>query len=221
MRLASVALIPLIGLSTSVPLGSSPAPSPPTPVSARLAHARQATRTFVVADSGNEVRYRVREQLAGIDFPNDAVGKTTAVSGGIAIGADGKPVPDGSKFIVKLDSLTSDRDRRDGYLRRRTLETEQYPTVELTPTALKGVTLPIPATGSRTMELLGDLTIRGVTRPTSWKVSARFEAGRITGSASTSFAFTDFQLTKPRVASVLSVADTIHLEYDFTLVPKR
>ena len=37
---------------------------------------------LVVAPEGNEVRYRVREQLAGFDLPNDAVGATGHVTGG-------------------------------------------------------------------------------------------------------------------------------------------
>ena len=36
---------------------------------------------YTVATDGNEARYRVREQLLHHDMPNDAVGKTTAISG--------------------------------------------------------------------------------------------------------------------------------------------
>lgn len=60
--------------------------------------------------------------------------------------------------------------------------------------------------------------MRGVTRPTVWQVTARYDRGRIMGSARTAFTFADFDLTQPRVPVVLSVADTIRLEYDFTLV---
>jgi hypothetical protein len=56
-----------------------------------------------------------------------------------------------------------------------------------------------------------------VTRPTTWNVTARFNGNQITGSATTAFTFADFELTQPRVPVLLSVADTIRLEYDFTL----
>src|SRR6186997_1125658 len=88
-----------------------------------------------VAASGNEVRYRVREQLAGFDLPNDAVGATSEVSGGIAFDAKGNIAPASSKFVVNVGTLKSDKDRRDGYVRGRVLETTQFPTVELAPTA--------------------------------------------------------------------------------------
>jgi len=42
----------------------------------------------------------------------------------------------------------------------------------------------------------------------------------VTGTATTAFPFSEFGLTQPRVPVVLSVADTIKLEYAFSLVPK-
>lgn len=176
-----------------------------------------ATR-YVVASAGNEVRYRVHEQLAGFDLPNDAVGKTSAVLGAIAFDADGQLLPAESRFVVDAATFVSDRDRRDNYVKSRLLQAEQFAQIALVPTELRGVTLPLGSTGSSHFELLADLTVRGVTRPTVWRVSARVNDGRVSGTASTRFVFDDFQMEKPRVRSVLSVADTIALEYDFTLV---
>ena len=176
---------------------------------------------LVVAPDGNEVRYRIREQLAGFDLPNDAVGATSQVSGGITFDAKGNLVPASSKFVVNVATLTSDKDRRDGYVRGRLLTTSQFPTVELVPTALRGLTLPMPTSGSKAFQLVGDLTVRGVTKPTTWQVDAKFDDGRVNGTAATSFLFSDFGLTQPRVPVVLSVADTIRLEYTFSLAPKQ
>ena len=176
---------------------------------------------LVVAPQGNEARYRVREQLLGVDFPNDAVGATTAISGAIALDEKGNVVPGESQIVVNVTGLKSDKERRDGYLQRRTLETEQHPNVVLAPKTLRGVTLPLPKAGTRTIELTGDLTVRGVTRPTTWKGTAKFENGMVTGGVTTVFKFTDFELAKPQVRSVLSVEDDIKLEYDFTLVPEQ
>ena len=176
---------------------------------------------LVVAPDGNEVRYRIREQLAGFDLPNDAVGATSDVTGGIAFDGKGQLVPASSKFVVNVATLKSDKDRRDGYVRGRVLETSQFPTVELAPTALRGLTLPVPTSGSKTFQLVGNLTVHGVTKPTTWQVDAKFDGTRVSGTAATAFAFSDFGLTQPRVPVVLSVADTIKLEYTFSLVPKE
>ena len=174
---------------------------------------------YVVAPTGNEARYRVREQLAGFDLPKDAVGATKAVTGQIVVGADGNVVKDSSKFVVKLSEMKSDQTRRDNFLRRSTLETTKYPDAELVPVALEGLLLPIQPGSSQTFSVRGELTVRGVTRPTTWQVTARAEGNDVVGTAATAFTFKDFNLEQPRVPVVLSVADTIRLEYDFRLMP--
>lgn len=173
---------------------------------------------FVTAPEGNAARYRVREQLVGLDLPNDAVGETKAVSGVISADKNGSLIPAESKFTVDVSNLVSDKSRRDGFIKRRVLETEQYPTVTLVPTSIKGLSLPLPTSGSRSFDLIGDLTVRGVTHPTTWKVDAQFAPGGISGKAATAFTFKDFAIDQPRVPVVLSVADTIKLELDFSLV---
>ena len=175
---------------------------------------------FTVAPEGNEARYRVREQLARLDFPNDAVGATSKIEGGITVRTDGTVVREESRFVIDLESLRTDSERRDNYVRRRTLETETYPTAVFVPTELRGLSFPLPASGEATFQIVGDLTIRGVTRPTTWEVTARFEEGAVAGLAKTQFTFDDFQIAKPRVASVLSVADEIRLEYEFRLLAR-
>jgi polyisoprenoid-binding protein YceI len=190
-------------------------------VAAHSAGDSSVTVRYEVAGTGNVARYRVREQLVGRDLPNDAVGETGRVSGAIAFDESGAVVPGESRFVVGTDAFKSDSDRRDGYVRRRLLEAEQFPTVELVPTALAGLPANIlsgTVAGPVTFTLTGQLTVRGVTRPTTWTVTARTSGNQVTGTAATTFTFEEFTLTQPRVAVVLSVADTIGLEYDFTLV---
>ena len=185
------------------------------------AGAPAAALRLVVAPTGNEARYLVQERLMGRDLDNDAVGVTSDVSGGIAVDRSGAVIPALSRFTVQLAGLTSDQARRDNYLRRRLLQTDSFPSVTLVPTAIRGGTGTLPGAGTATFELLGDLTVRGVTRPSVWQETARREAGTVVGSAATAFTFSDFGLTQPRVPVVLSVADTIKLEYEFTLGPAR
>src|SRR5690606_23833970 len=99
------------------------------------AHAASATRLELLP-TGNEARYLVQEQLVGLDLPNDAVGRTTAVTGGIAFDQSGKVIPAESEIVIEVGGLTSDKERRDGYVSRRLLETETHPTVTLRPTGV-------------------------------------------------------------------------------------
>lgn len=196
--------------------GRAPSAESPVRASPHAAAADAPLRLEVVA-TGNAVRYRVREQLVGRDLPNDAVGETAAVTGAIVLDEAGRVVVEQSRVEVNVTGLTSDSDRRDGYVQRRLLEGEQHPTVTLVPTAIHGFTGTVPTSGTANLHLVGDLTVKGVTRPTQWQVAARFDGDRITGSATTAFTFEEFGLTQPRVPVLLSVADTIRLEYDFTL----
>ncbi|HEX5435910.1 MAG TPA: YceI family protein [Gemmatimonadaceae bacterium] len=174
---------------------------------------------LVLAPSGNEVNYRVREQLAHHDLPNDAIGRTSAVTGALVIGSDGQVIPGESRFVANVSGLKSDHDRRDRYVRERILQTDSFPNVTLVPTAIHGLRTPLPTSGARNFTLDGKLTVHGVTRPTTWQVKANFDGQSITGAASTGFTFDDFGLHQPHLSFLLNVADSIHLDYTFHLVP--
>lgn len=184
-----------------------------------LSVAAQSPARFELARTGNEARYRVREQFVGVSLPNDAVGVTTAISGGLAFGPSGEVVPAESKFVVDLRSLTSDSESRDRAIHTRVLETEAFPRMELVVRRLRGLPFPLPASGRVEFELDGDLTLRGQTRPSTWQVVAEAQGGGFTGRAITSFTFGAFGIAVPTSFRVLSVEDLVRLEYDFRLVP--
>jgi polyisoprenoid-binding protein YceI len=176
---------------------------------------------FELAPAGNEARYRVREQLAGVDLPNDAVGLTSAISGAIVLDPTGKVIPGQSTITVDITGLTSDQQRRDRFIQRNVLQTDQFPKVELAVKELRGLKYPVPASGEVKFEIVGDLTVHGVTKASTWQVTATPKDGGLSGIATTSFLFTDYGMTKPRVMMVLSVDDTIKLEYRFAFVPRK
>jgi len=211
-----------------------PAPTPPPDRANLPNHAREeayatleevssanteATR-WVVSAENSEARYRVREQLAGFDLPNDAVGKTNAVAGTVVLADDGSVVSDQSEIRVQLNTLATDNQRRDGYVRSRTLEVEEYPEAVLVPIRFLGLPGPIPDTGTATFQLEGSLTLHGVTQTTVWEVTAEFSPESISGLATTAFPFDTFGIAVPSVARVLSVDDNIRLELQFLLVPE-
>jgi polyisoprenoid-binding protein YceI len=172
---------------------------------------------YVVAPDGNEARYRVREQLLNHDLPNDAVGTTSAVTGAVTVSPGGTIDTAASRITIDVRSLKSDQNRRDGYVQRRLLQTDQYPTVTFVPTALIGAIVPL-ASGQQTFDVDGLITVHGVTRHTVWHVKTQSAGPDVTGTSFTQFTFKDISLDQPHVPVVLSVADTIRLEYDFHLV---
>jgi polyisoprenoid-binding protein YceI len=175
-----------------------------------------AVRYAVVAEQ-SEARYRVREQLVGLNFPNDAVGSTRAIEGGVAFDAEGRVLATASRLTINLGTLRSDETRRDNYIRRNTLETDRYPTAVFVPAEIRGLPVPLPPSGSASLQVMGDLTVRDVTRRVTWEATAAFDGAEVSVRARTSFRFEDFGLRVPRVSVVLSVEDAIRLEADLRL----
>jgi len=172
--------------------------------------------TLEIVPSASTARYRVREQLAGRNFPTDAIGTTQQISGSIVLDAQGRIAP-GSKVTVDLRTLKTDEPRRDNYIRNNTLMTASFPYAEFVPGELRGLPVPLPASGRANVQVLGSLTIRGVTRPVVWNGTAEFRGDTVRLQAGTAFKFGEFELSQPRVFFVLSVEDTIRLEVDLTL----
>ena len=166
--------------------------------------------------TGSKARYKVREQLAGISFPSDAVGTTESVTGVIVVNPDGTIDGSASKITVDLKTLSSDQQMRDGYIQNRTLETAKYPTLEFVPKRVVGLAAgPLPATGQAGFQLIGDMTLHGVTAEATWNVVATFANDAVAGRGTTTLNFDTFKLTKPTLARLLSVDDKIELEIEF------
>ncbi len=165
----------------------------------------------------SEARYRVREQLASVSLPTDAIGRTKQISGSVMIKPDGSIDTANSKFVVDLSTLQSDRSMRDIFLRRNVLQITQYPDATFVPKQVSGLPWPLPKSGPVSFKLTGDLTIRDVTRPVTWAVTGTIQNGQASGLAKTSFKFEDFNLNQPQVPVVLSIVDNITLEVDVAL----
>ena len=206
IAMAAVALTVGLGLADILAQGRSSAP-PPDPTK---------PQKFEIT-TGTRARYKVREQLAGISFPSDAVGTTEAVTGAIVVKPDGSIDAAQSKLIVDLKTLTSDQQMRDGYIQNRTLETAKFPTMEFVPKRAVGLPAPLPAgmQAQAGFQLIGDLTLHGVTKEATWNVVATFGNDQIGGRATTTIDYATFNLTKPSLARLVSVEDKIDLEIEF------
>ncbi len=203
---------------TAAPIAptTAPAPAPTTAPTAPPAASASAGLVFTLGE-GAVARYKVEETLARQGFVV-ATGETSDVSGRIVFDADGGIVAEESAITMQAATLVTDSDRRDRYVRERTLQTEQYPEIVFRPTSVDGLPTPLTdAQGTIDFTISGDLTIIDQTRPITWNASADFGAGgaEISGLATTEFTFEDFAMDKPSVAIVLSVEDTIRLEIEF------
>ena len=173
---------------------------------------------LTIDPSASHASYHAHEQLVGQSLPNTPVGTTQDVQGTIVLGPNDQPVADQSKIVVGLKTLKSDDNRRDNFIQRSTLQTNQFPSAEFVPRQVQGLSSPLPSSGQVTFQMLGDMTVHGVTKPVTWDVTARFENSKVTGTATTSLKISDFGMTPPKAGPVLSIQDQLELELDFSAV---
>ncbi|GIW07618.1 MAG: hypothetical protein KatS3mg060_2423 [Dehalococcoidia bacterium] len=169
---------------------------------------------YVIAPGSSEARFRVTEQLAGRNLPNDAVGVTKEVSGTVVLRGT-QVVAEQSRITVDLRTLRTDQTQRDNFIQRNTLETGRFPTATFALKEIRGLSTPLPTSGEHTFQLVGDLTIHGVTVPATWETTATFTPQEVRGQAKSAWKFGDFGMTPPRAPIVLSVEDNVRLEIDF------
>ena len=206
---------PTMRVEATAPAAAMPATqAPAAPPTAEPVVAGEAT-VFTLGE-GTIARYKVEEVLANTGF-KIATGETSDVAGSIAFDVDGNVVSQDSRIAVQAATLTTDSNRRDGYVRNRTLETDTWPEVVFQPTSIDGLPAPLAdATGPVDFTITGDLTVKDQTREVTWDAMADFAGdGTANGMASVVFTFEDFGMDKPRVAIVVSVEDEILLELDF------
>lgn len=196
---------------------AAPSPTPAAPSNTVTPSASAAPESGALSfqvESGKAI-VRVREQLAGLSAPNDAVLEVTDVKGAFGVRPDGTFTA-GSKISVGLEGLRSDSSTRDNFIKGSTLAVRRFPTADFVPVRTVGLPAPLPASGEWTFQVLGRMTIAGVEKDVSWDVRARRDATGVTTSAKNvpTWKFSDFGLQVPRVASVLSIVDEIRLELD-------
>ena len=173
--------------------------------------------TWQVGDDGSSyVGYRVKEQLAFLDSPSEAVGRSTAVTGTMEVAGD---TVEKVRIEADLTRLTSDESRRDNAIRRLGLESDQFPT------AVFELTEPVrldrePADGQQvTGEGKGRLTVHGVTREVTADLQGRWDGSTIQVAGRMPVRMSDFQITPPRVGPVVSIEDDLTVEFRLTFVP--
>ncbi|HVH65151.1 MAG TPA: YceI family protein [Candidatus Acidoferrum sp.] len=174
--------------------------------------------TWTVA-SGSQAGYRVREQLASLPAPSDAVGRTSSVHGTVTLAASGSSSSvSAASITVDVNTLTSDRAIRDARIHRQGLESDRYPTASFVLSS--PIALPADAGSGQAINVsaTGALTIHGVTRTVTIPMQARLTGTQIELAGSITFPFSDFGMTPPSIGGFVTVQDSATMEFDIKLV---
>ena len=173
--------------------------------------------SWQVSDDGSSyVGYRVKEQLAFLDSPNEAVGRSSAVTGTMEVAGD---TVEDVRIEADLTRLTSDETRRDNAIRQRGLESERYPTAILElAEPIKLAKAPVEGEEVRGQGK-GRLTVHGVTREVDLDLRGRWSGSTIQVVGQLPVKMSDYQIEAPRFGPVVSIEDSAAV--DFSLVFER
>ena len=216
-----VVLALLVSACGGAPVAApSPTVAPPSPSAAPTSTPLPAGAIRFTAQPKSQVTVKVEEHLAVNTINTDAVLTTDGVTGVLTLLPDGTFTPD-SLITVDMTKLKSDQDLRDTWIRLFGIESNRFRVSTFAPKRTVGLPSPLPATGSWPFTIEGDLTVHGVTKPTTWKASAQRSGADLTANAALTIKWTDFNVGKPQAAvtQVVSVSDDIRLE--IALVAKQ
>ena len=162
---------------------------------------------------GSEATFTVNEKLAWLDLPNDAVMRTVGMAGTIYL--DGRPT------VIELDmhSMTSDSDRRDGYVRNRMFP--DHRTATFTVSDLGDLPDPLPEGEVIARQVQGELSIKGVTKPITFDVEARKDPDKLFILGRTTFTWADLELPPPNIPGRIEVKDEVRVEVLLSAVPRQ
>lgn len=176
-----------------------------------------AARTFQIVADQSEASYQVSEEFFNrpVNLVN-AVGRTNAIEGEFQLNISGNQVQlTENQFKVDLRTLTSDETRRDQRIRDQWLESNTYPWAEFKATAIENFPAEAAEGQDVSFKLTGDMTVREITKPQTFEVTARLDGNTFTGTAVTNLLMQDYGFEPPSILGILSVTDGVTVTVNF------
>jgi polyisoprenoid-binding protein YceI len=178
-------------------------------------------RTYTIIPHLSQATYAVDEV-----FFNEnnrlftAVGLTRQVSGTIRLDPGRPDQSRIAEVVVGLRELSTDSPRRDRAVRDGYLHTDRFPHARLADGQLTETPVPIPDGQSFHYRLVGNLTVHGVTRETTWQGEATMTTDTLRGVARTRIKMSAFGIEVPRLLTLRS-EDDVQLEIRYVASASR
>jgi polyisoprenoid-binding protein YceI len=143
-------------------------------------------------------------------------GRTGEIEGEVQLVLGEVPSLISSHFTVNIRALTSDENRRDQFIRERWLESDRFPLAEFTATDMEEFPGEHSEGEEVSFRLVGEMTIREISNPVTFDVTAALNGDTIQGLATSTMRMTDFGFDPPNVGNLFMVADEFMVEVIFT-----
>jgi len=206
---------------TEVPAPTTAAATPAaTGADTNAAPAGSGVIVFRIIPEESQVTYEVGETFLNQNNRYAiAVGRTQQISGEVRFDPANPRNSRVGPLTIDISAFTSDSPRRDNAIRDRWLESARYPLATFAPTAIEGLPETYTAGEEITLTITGDLTVREVTRPTTFTVTGAIDGETMRGVAETQIKMTDFGFQPPDIAGVLRAEDDVKISFSFVARP--
>jgi polyisoprenoid-binding protein YceI len=166
----------------------------------------------------SEVRYNTNEIFLRENRSGSPVGVTQGIAGDVLIDFANPANSQVGTIVINIEQFKSDSGLRDGRIRKEFLESSEYPEATFVTTEL--INFPEnPVEGQEyQFQIVGDLTVKETTAPTTWEVTAALEGDTLRGSAKTQILMSTYDVGPISLAGILETEDEVRLEFDFVAV---
>lgn len=197
------------------PAGQPAAPqeaAPPT--QAYPAPDASAPRVFTISQADSQVSFELDEDLRGVR--TTVIGITNQVAGELGINLNDLSTAQVGVLQINARTLATDNNFRNRAIQNEILDTQTYELITFTPTAVTGLP-PSAAVGQEvSFTITGDLTIRDITQPVTFNVTATAVSDtQLVGMATAVVSRAAYNLTIPEVPNVANVEDEVQLTINF------
>jgi polyisoprenoid-binding protein YceI len=169
---------------------------------------------YEISQGESEVRFELDEDLRGTRIT--VVGTTDQVAGQLALDLSDLSTAQVGVIQINARTLATDNDFRNRAIQNEILETGAYEIISFVPTAVNGLPASAAAGEEISFTIDGDLTIRDITAPVTFTVTATaVSATQITGTATATVLRDTYGLNIPEVPSVANVENEVDLIITF------
>ena len=199
---------------------AKPATAAPTPTPVPRPHTGKV-EAFAVIPAETMLTYTVTQVLLNEAGRSETVvGRTRQVAGQFTLNYHDPAASSFGQIAANLNTLSSGNPERDEALRSAWLEFARFPLATFLVQEVRGFPDDFRPTEPANFQLLGDLTLKGVSQPAIWDATATLYLDRLKGTATTFVKLSDFGIPLPGVPGLIQVMDgvTVTLEFTFKMV---
>ncbi len=168
---------------------------------------------FRIDATRSSMTYTVGEQLAGRDR-GEAEGVTNGIAGDIALNRGDPSASRIGEIVVDVRQLRSDNSLRDRRLRQDFLASDDHPLATFATTSIEGAPAEIPESGEVELRLVGDLTVKETTVPTTWDTTVELVGDELVATATTTVKMSDLGIGPISVAGLVRSEDEVTLTFE-------